>query len=162
MLVCVPRIRSSKRTEFDGKKLIRGNANKRRKISNDRYQGVYVNPPITHKNTHENLHQNAQVTAKWPSPKKRANSMEVDCESSDSLWRSSLTSKAKAFIGITDSEKMNEIVSESSIHFKRAMGSRGESRTESKLNPETNRGFLGSKQWIPLQDDDNDDGTVSV
>ena len=142
--------------------MIRGNANKRRKISNDRYQDVYVNPPITHKNTHENLHHNAQVTARWTNPKKRANSMEADSESSDLLWRSSLSSKAKAFIGIADSEEMNEIVSESSKHFKRAMGSRNESRAESKLNPETNRGFLGSKQWIPLQEDDDDNETVSV
>ena len=162
MSICVPRMRSSKRTEFDGKKMIRGNANKRRKISNDRYQDVYVNTPINYKNTHEKLHQNAQVTARWTSPKKRTNSMEVDCESSDLLWRSSLSSKAKAFIGIKDSEKMIEIVYESSIHFKRAMGSRNESRTESKLNPETNRGFLGFKQWVPLQEDDDDNETVSV
>ena len=59
---------------------------------------------------------------------------------------------------MTDSEKLNEIVSESSMHFKRAMGS----KDESKLDPETTRGFLGFKPWVPLQDDDNDDETVSV
>ena len=162
MSVCVQRIRPSKRTEFDGMKMIRGTPSKRRKISNGRYQGVYVHPQITQKNTHENLYENAKGTPRWTTPQKRIKSMEVDSESSALQWRSLLSPKAKAFIGITDSENGNETVSEPSMNFKLAIGSKDKSRTASKSDLETNRGFLGFKQWIPLQEDDDNDETVSV
>ena len=106
----------------------------------------------------EDHHENAHETLRWRTPKKRTKaigrrtkSMEIDCESSAVLCRTLLSPKAKAFIGITESENVKETVSEPSMGFKFAMGSSGnESRTVSKSNSETNRGFLWFKQWIPL------------
>ena len=69
----------------------------------------------------------------------------------------------KAFIGITDTENGNEAVSDPSLGFSFERKSSGnESWTTSESDLETNGGFLGFKQWIPLEEDDEDDEAVPV
>ena len=159
--VHVQRMRSPKGTEFDVMKTVRGNSNKRRKISHNKCQGFDVNRQIIEENKRENLPENARGTPRWMSLKKRTKSMEVDSKSSGLMWRSSLSPKAKPFIGITDSGDEIESVSRPSMNFPLAMGSGNESRTASKSDLGTKSGFLWSKQWKPLQEDDEED-TVSV